>query len=344
MRVNIQRYESFMKAFQISTPAPIEQHPLQLIEIDTPIPKSNEVLIKVSACGVCRTDLHVIEGDLKEASYPIIPGHQVIGQIIQLGKKVKHLKQGQRVGLAWLGKTCGLCSYCKSEKENLCPYSQYTGFHLQGGYSEYISAHSEYIYPLDSSFTDEELAPLLCAGIIGYRSYLKSKIQRGEKLGLFGFGSSAHLMAKLALHQGCSFSVATRDQRHQKLALEMGATEVTDGKKPFKDLVHSCILFAPAGELVPIALQSLLPAGCCALAGIHMSEIPSMAYEPCLFHEKQLCSVEANTRANGHEFLKLALEIPIKPKIETFSFEQANEALERLKYDAIKGSAVLKFE
>lgn len=330
-----------MRAFKIFSPKPIEKHPLELVEIDQPVPQPYEVLIKVLTCGVCRTDLHLAEGDLKKAQYPLIPGHQVVGKIVDMGEQVQGFYLNQKVGIAWLGRTCSKCFYCQNGQENLCPNSKYTGLHLQGGFSEYLTAHAEYIYPLEEKMSDVQIAPLLCAGIIGYRAYLKSKLQKNQKLGLFGFGSSAHLMAQLALKQGCSFSVATRDLKHQKLALTRGAQEVTDGKKPFKDLVDSAIIFAPAGELVPIALQSLRPGGTLALAGIHMSEIPAMEYEPCLFHEKHLLSVEANTREDGKNFLKLALSLPIEPKVEVFPFEKANEVLERLKNDAIEGSAVL---
>ena len=303
-----------MKAMQILKPAPIETNPLILNEIEKPAPKNNELLIRVLVCGICRTDLHVAEGDIKKGTYPITPGHQVVGIVEELGKDCHQYKVGDRIGVAWLGHTCSNCKFCKNGQENLCAKSQYTGYHLQGGYAEYLVADESYVYSLPDDFSDEEIAPLLCAGIIGYRAYKKSRIQKNQKLGLIGFGSSAHITMQVALYNNCEVHVATRDEKHQRLAKEMGAKSVSDGQSPFQEKMDSVIVFAPAGELVPLALKSLTSGGTCALAGIYMSEIPSMVYEDCLFHEKNLCSVEANTRLDGKDLLEISQKAQIKPK------------------------------
>lgn len=331
-----------MKAIQILKPGSLEEGHVKLVEIDRPIPKKNELLIRVHACGVCRTDLHIAEGDIKQGSYPCIPGHQVVGVVEEMGEGTTKFKKGDRVGVAWLAHTCNSCFYCQKQKENLCPESKYTGYQIPGGYAEFLSADENYVYPLNSPLSDEEIAPLLCAGIIGYRAFKRSNIQKKETLGLYGFGSSAHLIMQLAKSDECSVFVATRDPKHRELAKTMGADFVGGAYDDFPEKIDSAIIFAPAGEIVPIALKALKPGGTCALAGIHMSDIPKMTYEECLFHEKNLVSVEANTRDDGQEFLKRAFEIPIKPSIEIFSLQEAPAALKKLKEDAISGSAVLK--
>lgn len=327
---------------QILKPAPIEEKPLKLVELPKPIPTNKQVLIKVSACGVCRTDLHVTEGDIKKGNYPIVPGHQIVGSIEELGNNCTRFKEGDRVGVAWLGTTCQTCPFCKRNQENLCSQSGYTGYQLPGGYAEYTVAHEEYIYPIPDLFTDEEATPLLCSGIIGYRAFKRSQIQKGQKLGIYGFGSSAHIIMQIASAWKCPVYVATRDEKHQNLAQKLGACYVGQGQEVLPEKMQSIIVFAPAGELVPLALKSLESGGTCALAGIHMSDIPQMRYEECLFHEKNLVSVEANTRLDGNELLKIAAEIPIKPTIQTYPLEKANEVLLKLKNDSIEGTAVLK--
>lgn len=331
-----------MKAMQIDEPKPIEKNSLVLKEIEKPKAQKNELLIRVLVCGVCRTDLHIAEGDIKRGKYPITPGHQVVGVVEELGEACHRFKKGQRVGVAWLGHTCQSCSFCSLGQENLCEKSLYTGYQKMGGYAEYLTAEEEYVYSIPDLFSNEEAAPLLCAGIIGYRAYKRCEVKKGGKLGIIGFGSSAHLTFQIAQFHGCEIHVATRDSKHQNLAREMGAKTVSSGEKPFSELLDSIIVFAPAGELVPLALESLKPGGTCSLAGIYMSDIPKMAYEKHLFHEKNLRSVEANTRQDGKEFLEIASQASITAKIETFSLEKASEALMKLKKDAIEGSAVLK--
>lgn len=331
-----------MKAIQIIQPKVIEENPLLLIEIEKPKPQKKELLIRVLVCGVCRTDLHIAEGDIKKGTYPIIPGHQVVGIVEELGEGCQRFKTGERVGIAWLAHTCQSCSFCRQNQENLCEKSLYTGYQKMGGYAEYLTAEEDYVYSLPESFSDEEAAPLLCAGIIGYRAYKRCEVKPGGKLGMIGFGSSAHITFQVAKFHGCEIHVATRDPKHQKLAHKMGAKTISSGEKPFEDLLDSIIIFAPAGELVPLALESLKPGGTCSLAGIYMSEIPKMDYEKHLFHEKNLRSVEANTRKDGQELLEIASKASIVPKIEIFPLEKAHEALLKLKNDAIEGSAVLK--
>ena len=330
-----------MKAMLLNKTAPIETAPLQYVDLPVPEPQKKELQIKVHACGVCRTDLHVVEGDLKNINLPVIPGHQVVGKVTALGEGCTKFKIGDRVGIAWLRHTCGHCPFCTHGKENLCKQSLYTGYNNNGGYAEFATISEDYAYAIPENFTDEEATPLLCAGIVGYRAYKRSELPPGGRLGIYGFGSSAHIIMQIARYQGCEVFVSTRDPRHQAFAKEMGATWVGAGNEVLPSLVDSIIIFAPAGNLVPIALQSLNPSGTVALAGIHMSDIPSMPYEECLFHEKNLRSVEANTRDDGHEFMELAEKIPIKPHITLYSLEQANEALLAVKKDSIKGTAVL---
>jgi propanol-preferring alcohol dehydrogenase len=327
-----------MKAMVLHQIAPIETAPLKLEEVPIPESQVDEILVKVGACGVCRTDLHVIEGDLKREKLPIIPGHQVVGKVVKEGNK---FKKGDRIGIAWLRHTCQSCFYCEHGKENLCESSRYTGYHRDGGYAEYAVVPEEYAYHIPEGFSDAEATPLLCGGIVGYRAYKRADVPLGGKLGIYGFGSSAHIIFQIAKYQGCEVFVATRDPRHQAFAKEMGADWVGAGDSILPTPVDSIIIFAPAGNLVPIALRSLKPGGIVVNAGIHMSNIPQMSYEDCLFHEKQLRSVESNTRIDGQEFLALAEEIPIKPHITLFPLEKANEALLKVKQNAIQGTAVL---
>lgn len=326
-----------MKAYQIESP-----HQLKLIDISIPSIEKHQVLIKVSVVGVCRTDLHLLEGDLKQASYPLIPGHQVVGRVEKIGREVKNIKIGDRVGVAWLGSTCQNCEYCLSQRENLCSQSKYHGMDLPGGYAEYMAADARYIYKLPDNFSDQEAAPLLCAGIIGYRAYLKSQVKPKENIAFYGFGSSAHLLAQIAQHQNCRLFVGTREIKHQDLAKDLGAIQVHDGSQRFDEPIDSAIIFAPAGHLVPTASRALKKGGTLVLAGIHMTQTPEMDYESCLFHEKHLCSVEANTREDGYDFLKWAEKAQIKPRIHLFGFNQAQEALMALKEDKFDGSAVLQ--
>lgn len=330
-----------MKAMILKTPQLIDNAPLILEEVPKPDPAPHEILVKVSVCGICRTDLHVVEGDLPQKQSPLIPGHQVVGIVEACGKKATRFKAGTRVGVAWLHSTCGDCSYCDRNKENLCEESIYTGWTANGGYAEYCTVPEDYAYAIPDVFSDREAAPLLCAGIIGYRALKRSNIQPGEKLAFYGFGASAHIAIQVAKHWNCDVYVMTRDKKHQKLAMEMGAAWAggQDSVLPLK--TNSAIIFAPAGELIPVALEYLEKGGTLALAGIYMTPTPSMEYEPYLFYEKNICSVTANTREDGLGLLQTAAEIPIRTKTTAFSLSQANEALKTLKYDGLQGAGVL---
>jgi propanol-preferring alcohol dehydrogenase len=329
-----------MRACLLHHPAPVESAPLDITEVPKPVPRAEEALVKVAACGVCRTDLHVTEGELAVRRSPVIPGHQVVGVVEQCGPEVADLKPGARVGVAWLHRTCGRCEYCRTGKENLCDAPEFTGWTVDGGYAEYIVAPAAYVYPIPEGFEDLHAAPLLCAGIIGYRSLRLSGIQKGGRLGLYGFGAAAHVAIQAAQHWGVEVFVCTRDERHRKLAAELGAVWVggTTDKPPVQ--LDAAIVFAPAGEIVPAALATLKKGGTVALGGIHMSDIPSMPYD-LLYGERVVRSVANNTREDGREFLALAAEARIRTHTEIFPLSEANRALKALKNDAIRGAAVL---
>ena len=322
-------------------PKPIEVSPLVLEEIADPVPGKGEVRIKVKACGVCRTDLHVVEGDLPPVTLPIIPGHEIVGIVERLGDGASRFQMGQRVGIAWLRHTCGSCVYCRAGQENLCEDARFTGYHAHGGYAEYAVVPEAFAYPLPEVFSDAEAAPLLCAGIVSFHAMRRSRIKPGERLGIYGFGSSAHIIMQVARHWGCPVFVATRGEEHQALAYEMGAAWVGDVGEALPEKVDSAIIFAPAGDLVPAALQSLRKGGTLALAGIYMSDIPSLNYEQHLFYERDVRSVTANTRRDGADFLNEAAAIPIKPQVTTFPLEDANRVLQIVKGKGLKGTAVL---
>jgi propanol-preferring alcohol dehydrogenase len=330
-----------MKAMVLSEIGPIAESPLDLVELPVPAPGPGEIRVKVSACGICRTDLHVIEGDLPPARTPLIPGHQVVGTVDLRGEAAERFSPGARVGIAWLRRTCGSCAFCAAGKENLCEEPQFTGYHRDGGFAEYAVVPEAFAYPLPPSFPDAEAAPLLCAGIIGYRALRRADLPRGGRLAIYGFGSSAHIVIQLALHRGCEVLVCTRGERHRKLALEMGASWAGEDAAEMPAASDSAILFAPAGELVPPALRALKKGGTLSLAGIHMSDVPSMRYEECLFYEKNLRSVTANTRRDGEDLLREAAEIPIRPKVTLFPLAEANRALQMLKADELRGTGVL---
>jgi propanol-preferring alcohol dehydrogenase len=331
-----------MKAEILTKQQPIENSPLQLADIPKPSLLPDEVLIKVSACGVCRTDLHVIEGDLPVTHFPLIPGHQIVGKVVESGSSCARFKIGDRIGIPWLRKSCGTCQYCVKGRENLCDFSQYTGYHANGGYAEYATVPEAFAYPIPDMMKDEQAAPLLCAGIIGFRAFKKSSCHSGGKLGIFGFGSSAHIIIQIALRRECEVFVISRGKKHQDLAKEMGASWVSDSADSLPVKLDSAIIFAPAGEIVPIALRSLDKGGTAVMAGIHLTTIPSMSYEEHLFHEKRLVSVESNTREDGIELFKEAVRLHISPKTTIFPLSEANEALLKLKKDEISGTAVLK--
>jgi len=321
--------------------APIHSRPLAEAEVALPEPGAAELRVRVHVCGICRTDLHVIEADLPPHRLPLVPGHQVVGIVDAIGAGVKRFKAGDRVGIAWLGSTCGGCADCVRGAENLCAASRYTGYDLDGGYAEYALVRAEFAYAIPASFSDAEAAPLLCAGIIGYRALRLATVPPRGSLTLYGFGSSAHVVLQIAKHRGCTVFVATRGESHRELARRMGADWAGDTFDTPPEATDSAIVFAPAGEIVPAALRNVRKAGTVALAGIHMSRVPAMDYEPCLFHEKVLRSVEANTRVDGSELLAEAAEAAIRPRVTTFPLEEANEALVRLADDRIDGSGVL---
>ncbi len=330
-----------MKAMGLDHTAAVATDPLQLRELPIPTPGPGEVLVRVTVCGVCRTDLHVIEGELANPALPLIPGHQAIGIVSHVGAGVTERSIGERVGIAWLQHTCGLCEFCTSGRENLCERARFTGYQVDGGYAEYALVPAAFAYPIPQVFSDEEAAPLLCAGIIGYRALRLSGIQPGQRLGLYGFGASAHIAIQIARHWGCRVYVSSLKPEHQDLARELGAAWVGGTTDRPPDKLHGSIIFAPAGELVPPALRSLERGGTLALAGIHMTPIPSLDYDREVFGERTIRSVTANTRQDGLDLLREAAAIPIKPHTVRFPFEKANRALQALKSGSFQGAAVL---
>jgi propanol-preferring alcohol dehydrogenase len=330
-----------MRAHLLSRPANIETAPLALTTMADPEPGAGQIRLRVHLCGLCRTDLHVVEGDLPPRQLPIIPGHQIVGTVDAVGQGVTRFALGDRVGIAWLRHTCGTCDACLRGDENLCPFSRYTGWTDPGGYAELAVVDEAFAYRLPIEFSDEEAAPLLCAGIIGYRALSRSKVRPGERLGLYGFGSSAHITMQIALARGCKIYVMTRGDEHRALARRLGAHFVGEADAIPPHPLDGAILFAPVGELVLPALEALRPGGTLAIAGIHLSPIPTLNYGRHLFHEKRLVSVEANTRADGEQLLTEAARAHARPSIESFPFEEANRALLLLKQGRFAGTGVL---
>ncbi len=330
-----------MRAMVLEQPGPIESSPLVRREVERPRPGPDEVLVRVEACAVCRTDLHIVEGELAPHKQPVIPGHMVVGRVEARGDDATEVQVGQRVGVAWLYQTDQTCPYCRRGEENLCVAPQFTGYDRDGGYAEYVLGRAGFVYPLPEDIDPVQFSPFLCAGIIGYRALKRSEVKPGQRLGLYGFGNSAHINIQVAQHWGCKTYVSTRDEAHQALARRMGATWVGGAGEVPPEKLDAAILFAPAGPLVPPIMEALDCGGTLAIADIYLSDIPSLNYERDLFYEKTLRSVTANTRQDGRELLKLAVEIPLRTEVETFPLEQANEALRRLKHDEINGAAVL---
>ena len=330
-----------MKACVLRSPAPIASRPLMYEDVPAPKPGPGEILVHVRYCGVCRTDLHVVEGELPPKKSPVIPGHQIVGVVESAGEGASRFPAGSRVGIAWLHKTDGTCPYCRSGAENLCDHPEFTGYTVDGGFAEYVVAPEQFAYRIPETFSDRQAAPLLCAGIIGFRSLRLSGIQPGGKLGFYGFGAAAHVAIQVARHWGVDVYAATRDLRHQKLADDLGAKWSGDTFDAPPVPLDAAIVFAPAGEIVPAALQALRKGGTLVLGGIHMSPIPSFSYD-LLYHERVLRSVANNTRQDGEDFLKIAAEIPIELHARLYPLEEANEALLALKNDAIPGAAVLQ--
>jgi len=333
-----------MKAMQLGKIGPIETSPLVAVELPTPEPPPGNVRLRVRCCAICRTDLHVIEGDLPQEKLPIVPGHQVVGLVDALGDGCSRLAVGDRVGVAWLRQTCGRCEFCTSGKENLCESARFTGYHADGGYAEFAVVPEEFAYRIPAGFTDVEASPLLCAGIIGYRSLRRSQLPPGGRLALYGFGSSAHVVIQIALARGSQVYVVTRGESHRELARRMGATWVGERAADMPEKAHSAIIFAPAGSLVPEALEKLEKGGTLALAGIYMTPIPEMDYERCVFYERDIHSVTCNTRDDGRELLAEAAAIPVRPHTTTYPLSDANRALQDLKADRINGTGVLVME
>ena len=316
---------------------------LELRQMPEPVPTAGQVQLKVCACGVCRTDLHVVDGDLDQPTLPIIPGHQIVGVVTALGPSVTRFAVGDRVGVPWLGWTCGACRYCETQRENLCPQARFTGYQLAGGFAEMTVADERYCFAIPSDYPDEQAAPLLCAGLIGYRSLRMT--ESAQRLGLYGFGASAHIVTQVARHQGREVYAFTRagDTQGQAFARKLGACWVGSAEEQTPTPLDAAIIFAPAGHLVPLALRAVAPGGTVVCAGIHMSEIPSFPYA-ILWGERTLRSVANLTRRDGEEFLQLAPKVPIRTSVTEFDLRQANDALEALRHGRFRGAAVLRID
>ena len=330
-----------MRAWVVAEPGPVEREPLRFVEKPLPSPRSDELLVHVRACGVCRTDLHVSEGDLPVHRPGVTPGHEVVGAVAAVGPAVSGFAVGDRVGVAWLRRTCGTCAYCLRGAENLCPASKYTGWDADGGYAQYTTVAADFAYRLPDDVDEVTLAPLLCAGIIGYRALRRAALPPGGRLGLYGFGGSAHLCAQLALAEGATVHVLTRDAAARRLALDLGAASAREAYDAPPEPLDSAILFAPVGDLVPVALRALDRGGVLSVAGIHLSDTPPLHYETELFYEKELRSVTSNTREDGREFLRLAALHGVRATTHTYPLSRAPQALQDLKAGRFEGAAVL---
>lgn len=331
-----------MKALILKEPRPIGDKPLAMAEVAKPTPEAKEIRLEILACGICHTDLHIVEGELPSRKLPVIPGHQIVGVVDAVGKKVTRFRVGDKVGVAWLNFTCGKCRFCLQGKENLCEKAQFTGYDVDGGYAEYTVVSEDFAHPIPKGFSDLEAAPLLCAGVIGFRALRLSEIEKGGRLGLFGFGASAHIVVQIAKYWGCHVYIFTRSEEHRKLAELLGADWMgrAEDKPPTK--IQSAIVFAPAGKLVLDALQVLEKGGTLALAGIYMSPIPEMDYQKYLYYEKTVRSVANSTRKDAEDLLKVAARIPIHTEVQQFTLEEANQALLLLKQGKIQGAGVLR--
>lgn len=317
-----------------------QKKPLILEEVPKPIPKENELLIKVHVCGVCRTDLHIADGDLTHPKLPLILGHEIVGTIEEMGKKVSGFHLKERVGVPWVGNTCGVCEFCKEDRENLCDNAQFTGYHLNGGFAEYVVCKADFAVPLPQHISDEHAAPLMCAGLISYRAYRMANPKK--TLGMYGFGAAAHILTQIATFQGKEVYVFTRDEeKKQKFAKKLGAVWVGDSKTLPSTLLDAMIVFAPVGNLVPEALKGLKKGGRCICGGIHMSDIPSFAYKD-LWGEKSIQSVTNLTRKDAQDFFAAISHFPIKTEVTVYPLEQANAALDDLREGTFEGAAVLK--
>jgi len=331
-----------MRSWIVDQPGPIEDHPLRRARRDVPTPVGAQLLVRVRACGVCRTDLHLVDGDLQPKRSGVTPGHEIVGSVEAVGPEAGgRFGVGDRVGVPWLGWTCGSCRFCLSGRENLCLAPRFTGWDIDGGYAEYAVVDEAYAYALPAGYSDAEVAPLLCAGIIGYRALLRTELPDRGRLGIYGFGGSAHLTAQVALAQGARVHVMTRSAEARELAAELGASSVggTDDSPP--ELLDGAIIFAPVGSIVPVALSALDRGGVLAVAGIYLTDIPPLTYETHLFEERTLRSVTANTRADGEAFLAFAAENRLSVMAQPYEFSEANRALNDLAHDHVNGAAVL---
>ncbi|MCP9270977.1 zinc-binding alcohol dehydrogenase family protein [Mycolicibacterium arenosum] len=332
-----------MRAWRVRAPGPMSAGPLEFVTAGLPTPADDEVLVAVSVCGVCRTDLHVTEGDLPMHMSHVTPGHEVVGEVVAVGRgTVDDVAVGDRVGIAWLRHTCGVCRFCRRGQENLCPRSLYTGWDADGGYAEFVVAPAAYVHRLPEGYSDAELAPLLCAGIIGYRSLLRADLPPGGRLGIYGFGGSAHITAQVALARGAEVHVMTRGEGARELALALGAASAQGAADPPPVPLDSAILFAPVGDLVLPALEALDRGGTLAIAGIHLSDIPPLTYQRHLFQERQVRSVTSNTRADAREFLAFAGDHHIEVTTVQYALDRAHVALSDLSFGRISGAAVLR--
>lgn len=330
-----------MEAWAVREPAPIDEGPLCLVQRDQPAPGASEVLVEVSACGVCRTDLHLAEGDLPPHIDGATPGHEVVGRVVGAGPGASRFAIGDRVGIAWLRHTCGSCRFCRAGTENLCVAPRFTGWDDHGGFAPYAVVEEAYAYRIPEGFDDVEAAPLLCAGIVGYRALRRAAVAPGGRLGIYGFGASAHLAVQVAIASGVEVHVCTRSAEARELAMDLGATWAGDAAEPPPVALNGAVLFAPAGELVPPALAALDRGGRLSIAGIHLSDVPELNYQQHLFQERELLSVTANTRADGEEFLAVASNIGIRVETTPYGFDDAPRALADLAHDRVRGAAVL---
>lgn len=333
-----------MRAWIVRKPGPADSGPLALVDHPEPMPGPGEVRVKVSVCGVCRTDLHVAEGDLAVHAAHVVPGHEIVGVVDRLGIGAHRFEVGQRVGIAWLRHTCGTCRFCARGDENLCVAPAFTGWDADGGYAEHAVVDERYAYAIDDRFSDDQAAPLLCAGIIGYRALQRSALPAGGRLGIYGFGGSAHLAAQVALSRGATVHVMTRSAEARALATQLGVASVQDTYDAPPEPLDAAIVFAPVGDCVPGALAALDRGGTCAVAGIHLSDIPRLDYQRHLFQERALASVTANTRRDGEEFLAIAARIAIEVHTVAYRFDQADVALRDLAHDRFAGAAVLHMD
>ena len=331
-----------MKAMAICQPGPIESAPLREIDAPVPEPGPREILVTIRTCGVCRTDLHVSEGDLAPKHPRIIPGHEIVGIVEKRGVDASRFAQGARVGIAWLRETCGSCIYCRRGRENLCSNARFTGWDHDGGYTEYAVVREDFAYAVPDTIGDEEAAPLMCAGIIGFRAIKRADIQRGATVGLYGFGGSAHIALQVLKHWDCRVFVMSRGGLHRDLASQLRADWIGEADDRPPAPLDAAILFAPAGNLVLPAMEALDRGGILAIAGIYLSPVPALDYEKHLFYEREIRSVTANTRADAEEFLKVAGEVPVRTHTVAFGLSEANVALKMLKHDEIKGAGVLR--